>query len=72
MRAGLPPVPMLDRDGLRSVKSGGLATGTIINTGAEGGPDSDNSYTGRDEGNSRIHHHQQKWTADSLIFRDSP
>ncbi|EFD7475799.1 autotransporter adhesin Ag43, partial [Escherichia coli] len=27
--------------------SGGLATGTIINTGAEGGPDSDNSYTGQ-------------------------
>ncbi|EPO1316401.1 calcium-binding autotransporter Cah, partial [Escherichia coli] len=25
----------------------GLATGTIINTGAEGGPDSDNSYTGQ-------------------------
>ncbi|EEY8287596.1 autotransporter adhesin Ag43, partial [Escherichia coli] len=31
----------------QSVKSGGLATGTIINTGAEGGPDSDNSYTGQ-------------------------
>ncbi|EFM6525140.1 autotransporter adhesin Ag43, partial [Escherichia coli] len=26
---------------------GGLATGTIINTGSEGGPDSDNSYTGQ-------------------------
>ncbi|EPI2134592.1 AIDA repeat-containing protein, partial [Escherichia coli] len=34
-------------DGYQSVKSGGLATGTIINTGAEGGPDSDNSYTGQ-------------------------
>ncbi|EFG5568780.1 autotransporter adhesin Ag43, partial [Escherichia coli] len=36
-----------NRDGYQSVKSGGLATGTIINTGAEGGPDSDNSYTGQ-------------------------
>ncbi|OJF42944.1 hypothetical protein AUR53_06410 [Escherichia coli] len=37
----------IKRDGYQSVKSGGLATGTIINTGAEGGPDSDNSYTGQ-------------------------
>ncbi|WP_409063119.1 Ag43/Cah family autotransporter adhesin [Escherichia coli] len=37
----------MNRDGYQSVKSGGLATGTIINTGAEGGPDSDNSYTGQ-------------------------
>ncbi|HDW7163761.1 TPA: autotransporter adhesin Ag43, partial [Escherichia coli] len=36
---------IINRDGYQSVKSGGLATGTIINTGAEGGPDSDNSYT---------------------------
>ncbi|EKA0899788.1 autotransporter adhesin Ag43, partial [Escherichia coli] len=38
---------IINRDGYQSVKSGGLATGTIINTGAEGGPDSDNSYTGQ-------------------------
>ncbi|HFV8270560.1 calcium-binding autotransporter Cah [Escherichia coli] len=38
---------VINRDGYQTVKSGGLATGTIINTGAEGGPDSDNSYTGQ-------------------------
>ncbi|MED7549730.1 calcium-binding autotransporter Cah [Escherichia coli O157] len=44
---GVATGTIINRDGYRSVKSGGLATGTIINTGAEGGPDSDNSYTGQ-------------------------
>lgn len=70
---GVATGTIINRDGYQSVKSGGLATGTIINTGAEGGPDSDNSYTGQKvQWNSRIHHHQQKWTADYLIFRASP
>ncbi len=47
MRAGLPPVQLSTATVTRAFKSGGLATGTIINTGAEGGPDSDNSYTGQ-------------------------
>lgn len=47
MRAGFATGTIINRDGYQSVKSGGLATGTIINTGAEGGPDSDNSYTGQ-------------------------
>ncbi|EES6212872.1 autotransporter adhesin Ag43, partial [Escherichia coli] len=34
-------------DGYQSVKNGGLATGTIINTGAEGGPDSENVSSGQ-------------------------
>ncbi|EGE8267313.1 autotransporter adhesin Ag43 [Escherichia coli] len=42
---GVATGTIINRDGYQSVKSGGLATGTIINTGAEGGPDSDNSYT---------------------------
>ncbi|API03186.1 autotransporter adhesin Ag43 [Escherichia coli] len=44
---GVAAGTIINRDGYQSVKSGGLATGTIINTGAEGGPDSDNSYTGQ-------------------------
>ncbi|MCL7933578.1 calcium-binding autotransporter Cah [Escherichia coli] len=44
---GVATGTIINRDGCQSVKSGGLATGTIINTGAEGGPDSDNSYTGQ-------------------------
>ncbi|EIP4307273.1 autotransporter adhesin Ag43 [Escherichia coli] len=44
---GVTTGTIINRDGYQSVKSGGLATGTIINTGAEGGPDSDNSYTGQ-------------------------
>ncbi|EIH8208755.1 autotransporter adhesin Ag43, partial [Escherichia coli] len=44
---GVATGTIINRDGYQSVKSGGLATGTIINTGAEGGPDSDNSYTGQ-------------------------
>ncbi|MEK8802049.1 calcium-binding autotransporter Cah [Escherichia coli] len=44
---GVATGTIIHRDGYQSVKSGGLATGTIINTGAEGGPDSDNSYTGQ-------------------------
>ncbi|HCO5006787.1 TPA: autotransporter adhesin Ag43 [Escherichia coli] len=44
---GVATGTIINRDGYLSVKSGGLATGTIINTGAEGGPDSDNSYTGQ-------------------------
>ncbi|EEQ3013492.1 autotransporter adhesin Ag43 [Escherichia coli] len=44
---GVSTGTIINRDGYQSVKSGGLATGTIINTGAEGGPDSDNSYTGQ-------------------------
>ncbi|HBC4965632.1 calcium-binding autotransporter Cah [Escherichia coli] len=44
---GVATGTIVNRDGYQSVKSGGLATGTIINTGAEGGPDSDNSYTGQ-------------------------
>lgn len=44
---GVATSTIINRDGYQSVKSGGLATGTIINTGAEGGPDSDNSYTGQ-------------------------
>ncbi|EFG8589545.1 autotransporter adhesin Ag43 [Escherichia coli] len=44
---GIATGTIINRDGYQSVKSGGLATGTIINTGAEGGPDSDNSYTGQ-------------------------
>ncbi|MDD8979121.1 calcium-binding autotransporter Cah [Escherichia coli] len=38
---------VINRDGYQTIKHGGLATGTIVNTGAEGGPDSDNSYTGQ-------------------------
>ncbi|EOO8130473.1 calcium-binding autotransporter Cah [Escherichia coli] len=44
---GVATGTIINRDGYQSVKSGGLATGIIINTGAEGGPDSDNSYTGQ-------------------------
>ncbi|EKM4486703.1 autotransporter adhesin Ag43 [Escherichia coli] len=44
---GVATGTIINRDGYQSVKSGGLATRTIINTGAEGGPDSDNSYTGQ-------------------------
>ncbi|WP_447514790.1 calcium-binding autotransporter Cah [Escherichia coli] len=44
---GVATGTIINRDGYQSVKSGGLATGTIINTSAEGGPDSDNSYTGQ-------------------------
>ncbi|EHL5505303.1 autotransporter adhesin Ag43 [Escherichia coli] len=44
---GVATGTIINRDGYQSVKGGGLATGTIINTGAEGGPDSDNSYTGQ-------------------------
>ncbi|EOS6501925.1 calcium-binding autotransporter Cah [Escherichia coli] len=44
---GVATGTIINCDGYQSVKSGGLATGTIINTGAEGGPDSDNSYTGQ-------------------------
>ncbi|EPA4130005.1 calcium-binding autotransporter Cah [Escherichia coli] len=44
---GVATGTIINRDGYQSVKSGGLATGTIINTGAEGGPDSDDSYTGQ-------------------------
>ncbi|EEW8596364.1 autotransporter adhesin Ag43 [Escherichia coli] len=44
---GVATGTIINRDGYQSVKNGGLATGTIINTGAEGGPDSDNSYTGQ-------------------------
>ncbi|EFL0619333.1 hypothetical protein G7O80_004580 [Escherichia coli] len=44
---GVATGTIINRDGYQSVKSGGLATGTIINTGAEGGSDSDNSYTGQ-------------------------
>ncbi|HDX2959189.1 TPA: autotransporter adhesin Ag43 [Escherichia coli] len=44
---GVATGTIINRDGYQSVKSGGLSTGTIINTGAEGGPDSDNSYTGQ-------------------------
>ncbi|EFO2501960.1 autotransporter adhesin Ag43, partial [Escherichia coli] len=44
---GIATGTIINRDGYQSVKSGGLATGTIINTGSEGGPDSDNSYTGQ-------------------------
>ncbi|EES5384914.1 autotransporter adhesin Ag43 [Escherichia coli] len=44
---GVATGTIINRDGYQSVKSGGLATGTIINTGVEGGPDSDNSYTGQ-------------------------
>ncbi|EON7876366.1 calcium-binding autotransporter Cah [Escherichia coli] len=44
---GVATGTIINRDGYQSVKSGGLATGAIINTGAEGGPDSDNSYTGQ-------------------------
>lgn len=44
---GVATGTIINRDGYQSVKSGGLATGTIINTGAEGGPDSDNSFTGQ-------------------------
>ena len=44
---GVATGTIINRDGYQSVKSGGLATGTIINTGAEGGPDSDHSYTGQ-------------------------
>ncbi|WP_065224943.1 calcium-binding autotransporter Cah [Escherichia coli] len=44
---GVATGTIINRDGYQSVKSGGLATGNIINTGAEGGPDSDNSYTGQ-------------------------
>ncbi|HFD3175822.1 TPA: calcium-binding autotransporter Cah [Escherichia coli] len=44
---GVATGTIINRDGYQSVKSGGLATGTIINTGAEGDPDSDNSYTGQ-------------------------
>ena len=44
---GVATGTIINSDGYQSVKSGGLATGTIINTGAEGGPDSDNSYTGQ-------------------------
>ncbi|EEV8984539.1 autotransporter adhesin Ag43 [Escherichia coli] len=44
---GVATGTIINRDGYQSVKSGGLATGTIINTGTEGGPDSDNSYTGQ-------------------------
>ncbi|WP_396075868.1 calcium-binding autotransporter Cah [Escherichia coli] len=38
---------VINRDGYQTIKHGGLATGTIVNTGAEGGPDSDSSYTGQ-------------------------
>ncbi|MHN67738.1 autotransporter adhesin Ag43, partial [Escherichia coli] len=44
---GVATGTIINRDGYQSLKSGGLATGTIINTGSEGGPDSDNSYTGQ-------------------------
>ncbi|HAX6824080.1 TPA: autotransporter adhesin Ag43 [Escherichia coli] len=44
---GVATGTIINRDGYQSVKNGGLATGTIINTGSEGGPDSDNSYTGQ-------------------------
>ena len=38
---------VINRDGYQTIKHGGLATGTIVNTGAEGGPDSENVSTGQ-------------------------
>lgn len=38
---------MINQDGYQTIKHGGLVTGTIVNTGAEGGPDSENVSTGQ-------------------------
>ncbi len=38
---------VINQDGYQTIKHGGLATGTIVNTGAEGGPDSENVSTGQ-------------------------
>ncbi|EHK3314403.1 autotransporter adhesin Ag43 [Escherichia coli] len=38
---------VINWDGYQTIKHGGLATGTIVNTGAEGGPDSENVSTGQ-------------------------
>ena len=72
MRAGLPTGTIINRDGYQSVKSGGLATGTIINTGAEGGPDSDNSYTGQKVQGTAESTTINKNGRQIIIFRASP
>ncbi|EIQ9625226.1 autotransporter adhesin Ag43 [Escherichia coli] len=38
---------VINRDGYQTVKPGAVATDTVVNTGAEGGPDSDNDATGQ-------------------------
>ncbi|EFH5277190.1 autotransporter adhesin Ag43, partial [Escherichia coli] len=38
---------VINQDGYQTIKHGGLVTGTIVNTGAEGGPDSENVSTGQ-------------------------
>ncbi len=44
---GKLPVQLLTEDGYQTIKHGGLATGTIVNTGAEGGPESENVSSGQ-------------------------
>ncbi|EJT6564527.1 AIDA repeat-containing protein, partial [Escherichia coli] len=38
---------IINQDGYQTIKHGGLATGTIVNTGAEGGPESENVSSGQ-------------------------
>ncbi|ENK3035415.1 AIDA repeat-containing protein, partial [Escherichia coli] len=38
---------VINQSGYQTIKHGGQATGTIVNTGAEGGPESENVYSGQ-------------------------
>ncbi|HBP9726039.1 TPA: AIDA repeat-containing protein, partial [Escherichia coli] len=38
---------IINQDGYQTIKHGGLATGTIVNTGAKGGPESENVSSGQ-------------------------
>ncbi|EJL0373692.1 autotransporter adhesin Ag43, partial [Escherichia coli] len=38
---------IINQEGYQTIKHGGLATGTIVNTGAEGGPESENVSSGQ-------------------------
>ncbi|WP_432763771.1 hypothetical protein, partial [Escherichia coli] len=42
---GIATVTVINEKGWQAVKSGAVATDTVVNTGAEGGPDAENGDT---------------------------
>ncbi|ENH55489.1 antigen 43 [Escherichia coli p0305293.6] len=44
---GIATVTVINEKGWQAVKSGAMATDTVVNTGAEGGPDAENGDTGQ-------------------------
>ena len=61
---------VINQDGYQTIKHGGLATGTIVNTGAEGGPDSENVSTGQMVGGLLNPPPSTKMPAGYLVFGD--